>query len=211
MAESEDKGFYKCIHVAVSFFSGLASTLYTLQWFDRPTRGTLMIVCAVFVMITSMIGQCHAKNDEKLKLIKAAACTIAWSDAVFDGLQGYFLTIPIDEDVSDVTDIIVIVGTLMGFSSVVMEALKHVIDCIKDECCGPYQYIWSLTLVIISQSLCLYTLAEDLGLIAWGFCLAVLLSAIGEAYKVCNSYQKLKENSNSNRNDYELMDDRDRY
>ena len=135
-----------CISLGMNCI-GLASLAFTQNWFnDAYSRGSFIILMGSSTLIMRGIIVCCARRcqekDRYLALIFIAIAS--YSDCIFDLIQGFVLISGYKYSTS--TNIIVIVGTWIGFTDELLEFIEEIIaNCCqicKEECCSRAFRIW---------------------------------------------------------------------
>eukprot|EP01084_Bolivina_argentea_P262813 444595_1 len=168
--------------------SGLASLAFTQNWFDESySRGAFII----FMGISSLIMRCIivfcarrcGEKDRYLALIFIAIAS--FSDSIFDILQGCVLISGYEYSTS--VNVIVIVGTWIGFTDELLEFIEEMIaNCCQiceQELCAKAFKIWLFLILIdcITEQVCgiyiaVVTLADNADLII--FIISIILNVI---------------------------------
>ena len=141
--------------------SGLASLALTQNLFiDAYTRGSFIILMGISTLIMRCIIVCCARRCQQSDRYRALIfiAIASFSDSIFDIIQGIALIL--GYQYSTTTNLIVLVGTWIGFTDELLEFIEEVIanccDFCEAECCKKLFKIWLFLILTdcITEQIC---------------------------------------------------------
>ena len=190
--------------------SGLASLAFTQNWFnDTYSRGSFIILMGISSLIMRcLIVFCAKRWDQKDRYLALIFILIAsFSDSIFDIIQGIVLISGYQYSAS--VNIIVIIGTWIGFTDELLEFIKEIIaNCCQlceQELCAKAFKIWlcfilldCITEQIFGIYIATITLSTnaDLGIFVMSIVLnvtAILMVVAFAAYLIYGGRKRMKQ------------------